>query len=54
MQGLEWVAAAIFAIMLLSSIQVILKQLEKQAKKQEEIIELMKEIRDSLPKNHEK
>lgn len=52
MSGLEWVAAAVFALLLLSSMQVVLKQLEKQAKNQEEIIRLMKEIRDGLAKKH--
>ncbi|WP_167568737.1 hypothetical protein [Brevibacillus migulae] len=51
MSGLEWVAAAVFAILLISSMQVVLRQLDKQGKKQEEIIALMKEIRDELKKN---
>ncbi|HZG15290.1 MAG TPA: hypothetical protein VE710_09740 [Candidatus Bathyarchaeia archaeon] len=51
MSGLGWVAVAVFAILLISSMQVVLRQLDRQAKKQEEIIELMKEIRDELKKN---
>jgi|GEM_PF-6959486 len=51
MSGLGWVAVAVFAILLISSMQVVLRQLDRQVKKQEEIIELMKEIRDELKKN---